>query len=153
MGKKTTTDTIAIENAEIGQIDGVKRLLKNSDLPYKDIDGHFANFIIAITKGEMTGVIGMEDYGNIALLRSFAVEKEHRSNGVGKLLLQRLFSISKQKGIKELYLLTTTADGYFSKFGFKKVDREQLPEKIKSTAEFKSLCPVSSVCMSFSLCS
>jgi amino-acid N-acetyltransferase len=46
-----------------------------------------------------------------------------------------------------MYLLTTTAEGFFARRSYEKVDRDAVPGVIKETAEFQSLCPASAVCM------
>ena len=46
-----------------------------------------------------------------------------------------------------LYLLTTTAEEFFARCGYEPIDRSRVPEAIRATAEFQSLCPASSVCM------
>jgi amino-acid N-acetyltransferase len=51
------------------------------------------------------------------------------------------------QGIKELYLLTNTAEGFFSKIGFNKVERDNVPDSIRATKEFQSLCPSTAACM------
>ena len=54
---------------------------------------------------------------------------------------------AKEKDIKQLYLLTLTADRFFEKECFERISRESMPEAIQNTTEFTSICPVSSVCM------
>jgi amino-acid N-acetyltransferase len=46
-----------------------------------------------------------------------------------------------------MYLLTMTAEGFFERRGYRRVDRTQAPLAIKSTPEFASLCPASSAFM------
>jgi amino-acid N-acetyltransferase len=38
-------------------------------------------------------------------------------------------------------LLTETADGYFERFGFDRVDREQLPSAVSASPELSGACP------------
>jgi amino-acid N-acetyltransferase len=52
-----------------------------------------------------------------------------------------------RQGIKTLYLLTTTAEGFFLKRGFLRIEREGVPAEIRSTEEFKSLCLATALCM------
>jgi amino-acid N-acetyltransferase len=138
---------ILLTIADPAQMSEVQALLKKSKLPFEDIDKHFHNFVCAFRNNSVIGVIGIEEYGTIALLRSFAVDETCRNKGIGLLLLNKLVDISKKKNIKEMYLLTTTARDYFSKHGFTKIDRNVLPPEIKATGEFNSLCPVSAICM------
>lgn len=138
---------LKIIQAEKKYINRVKDLLKESDLPFEDIDEHFEHFLLAKYKDEIIGVVGIEKYLNIALLRSFAVESMHRRKGIGKILFDSLMKNVKGIGIKKIYLLTTTAQKYFAKNGFGIIERKELPKEIQNTKEFKSICPVSAVCM------
>jgi N-acetylglutamate synthase-like GNAT family acetyltransferase len=40
-----------------------------------------------------------------------------------------------------------TAEGFFLKRGYQKIERISAPPEIQGTTEFQGLCPVSSVCM------
>src|SRR5437899_324070 len=50
-------------------------------------------------------------------------------------------------GIRESYLLTTTAQEYFRKRGFKVIDRDEVHPQLLGSAEFQGACPDSAVCM------
>jgi amino-acid N-acetyltransferase len=129
----------------------IKQLLSDASLPSQDIDQHISHFIIAEKSGELIGVIGLELIGKVALLRSAAVVNSERGTGLGKELVAKIKSYAQLNNVEQLYLLTTTASGFFQKLGFERIDREQVPQAIKNTAEFKSICPVSAVCMKLNL--
>ncbi len=130
----------------------IKELLKNNDLPYEDIIASKVQFITEEENGVLVGCIGLERYGEEGLLRSFAVRDKYKNKGIGKRLLNQLIDQSKTYGLKRLHLLTTTADGYFDKNGFKTADRAVAPNDISLTKEFSEICPSSSVYMIKSLC-
>jgi N-acetylglutamate synthase-like GNAT family acetyltransferase len=54
---------------------------------------------------------------------------------------------AEARGIRGLYLLTTTAEHYFPSFGFRAMPREQVPPDVRDTAEFREACPASAVVM------
>jgi amino-acid N-acetyltransferase len=60
----------------------------------------------------------------------------------------RAVAEAEARGIRALYLLTTTAEHYFPSFGFKKVDRADLPDAVRATKEFTTACPDSATAMS-----
>ncbi|ASV30737.1 hypothetical protein CJ263_11200 [Maribacter cobaltidurans] len=137
-----------LDNMEENQSFGnIKELLKNNDLPYEDIIASKVQFITEKENGVLVGCIGVEKYNEEGLLRSFAVRDEYKNKGIGKRLLNQLIDQSKTDGLKRLHLLTTTADGYFDKNGFKTADRAVAPNEISSTKEFSEICPSSSVYM------
>jgi amino-acid N-acetyltransferase len=127
----------------------VFRLLSQADLPVKDLtDDKFKNFLIARAKdGSVIGVIGVEPYQDVGLLRSLVVHPSHREKGLGKHLVYKLESFAQSKGIRVIFLLTITAADFFRKSGYEVTQRDHVPESIAKTEEFKNICPVSAVCL------
>ncbi|MFQ5638354.1 MAG: arsenic resistance N-acetyltransferase ArsN2 [bacterium] len=125
----------------------ITRLLTACQLPYEDIGVHIGNFILAKNDKELVGVVGLQVQGRVGLLRSLAVAPKFRHRGVGSALCGRILDFAVQQGVEEFYLLTTTADRFFARLGFAKVARKDLPQAIKNTEEFSSLCPETAVCM------
>ncbi|WP_276503984.1 hypothetical protein [Terrimonas pollutisoli] len=62
-------------------------------------------------------------------------------------MVNTLEQAAKSKEIISMYLLTETASKYFEKKGYKTIDREQVPEPVKASSEFSSVCPVSATVM------
>ncbi|HLK29981.1 MAG TPA: arsenic resistance N-acetyltransferase ArsN2 [Puia sp.] len=133
------------------ELEDIKKLLQQSDLPVEDISSDKVEFIVAIDSENIVGCIGIESYGTDGLLRSFAVAENFRSNNIGNELLQHLIMYSEQKNIKTLHLLTTTAEKYFLKKSFAIHNRNEAPQTIKQTTEFSEICPSSSVYMQLQL--
>ncbi|MFX1607076.1 MAG: GNAT family N-acetyltransferase, partial [Promethearchaeota archaeon] len=88
----------------------------------------------------LVGSVGLEIYGESALLRSLAVHPDFQGKGIGTRLVNRIIDTVKKKGITRLYLLTDTAEDYFKKKGFVNVTRDQVPEDMKQSVEFATLC-------------
>ena len=128
-------------------------LLTGAELPVEDLTNEkMQNFMVA--RGEdntIIGVVGIEMFQEIGLLRSLAVQSAIRGKGLGSQLTREIESFACSKGIKTLYLLTMTAADFFSKFTYQVIQRNQAPESIQNTAEFNNLCPVSAVCFCKSL--
>ena len=94
------------------------------------------------------GVIGIEPYGNTALLRSLVVTPLARGAGIGRGLVTALESAAIERGTRELWLLTIDADAFFSTLGYFTRRRGDAPDPIRGSAEFSSLCPGDAVLMS-----
>ena len=62
-------------------------------------------------------------------------------------LVTRIVSDAESRGIHALYLLTLTAELYFPRFGFERVERDAVPAEIRETVEFKSACPSTATVM------
>ena len=136
-----------IRNATDVDLSAVEKLLMASDLPLAGVRDNFSSFIVAEEAGEIAGAIGLEEYGSAALLRSAVVSPEHRGSGIGGKLVEQLLEQAEEAGIDELYLLTTTAEKYFPRFGFTPTTRSAVPDSVKASAEFQGACPDTAVVM------
>lgn len=126
----------------------VKKLLAACKLPSTDLeDEHFEHFFGCGGKADPKGVVGVELYGTFGLLRSLAVDQAARRRGCGKGLVKEAEQYAAGRGVQSLYLLTTTAEDFFAALGYMRVDRAQVPEAIRNTREFSSLCLSSSSVM------
>jgi amino-acid N-acetyltransferase len=96
---------------------------------------------------KLIGMIGLEIFDAVALLRSLAVAPEQRKHGLGKSLVASAEAYAARQGIGSLYLLTTTARDFFSRLGYTDTAREDAPSSIKATSQFSGLCPSSSAFM------
>ena len=138
---------ITVIFADAKEEEAIKNLLLEAGLPHEDVSNHLHHFLVAKSNDTLIGVVGLEVLGEFGLLRSLVVASPHRGKGIGKMLYERILACAHLQGIKELYLLTTTAEGLASKFGFSRVERNNTPEPIQATAEFHRLCPSNAVCM------
>jgi amino-acid N-acetyltransferase len=136
-----------IRNATNADLPAVESLLSASDLPIDGVQDNFAHFFVAEHDGAIAGAIGLEEFGAVALLRSAVVSPEHRGSGIGRQLVERLLEGAEVAGIEELYLLTTTAEKYFPRFGFTHTTRSAVPAVVKASAEFHGACPDTAVVM------
>jgi amino-acid N-acetyltransferase len=126
----------------------VKQLLSESKLPTGDITArHLTHFFGCGSDDELEAVVGLELYGDVALLRSLAVAPGRRGTGLGSRLVAHAERHAQDQGVKSLYLLTTTAEAFFLRLGYARIPREEAPAAIKSTKEFAGICPVSSAFM------
>ena len=89
----------------------------------------------------------MERFGPVGLLRSLAVSMGARGRGLGRALVSAMEDEARAAGVADIYLLTTTADRFFSKLGYVRIGRDEAPVAIRSTAQFSALCPSSAVVM------
>jgi amino-acid N-acetyltransferase len=125
----------------------VERLLVASSLPLDGVREALGDFVVVEAGDEVVGVAGLEVCCSYALLRSVAVASEWRSHGIGRALVTRIISDAEARGIRALYLLTTTAEHYLPSFGFRQITREEVPADVRETAEFQSACPASATVM------
>jgi amino-acid N-acetyltransferase len=123
-------------------------LLASADLPTEDLtEAHCEHFFFTGPASRPTGLVGLEIFDGVALLRSLVVTPESRGQGVGTALLEHAQDHARGRGARELYLLTTTAEKYFEKSGFVRAARAAAPAAISSTREFANICPSNSAFM------
>ena len=133
--------------AEPAEEEAIRKLLMDAKLPAEDFARHLQHFLVAKQNDTLIGVIGLEIYEEFGLLRSLVVAPHYRGQGLGKKLCEKVFSYAHELGIKNLYLLTTTAEKFFPKLGFDPIARDSVPVSIQATEEFSSICPATAVCM------
>jgi len=123
-------------------------LLQAQGLPASDItDEHLEHFFFMGSAGSPAGLVGVEIYGADALLRSLVVAEAARDQGLGSALVQHAEDYAASCSVGAMYLLTTTAETFFERRGYRRVDRTEAPQAIQTTVEFASLCPSSSAFM------
>ena len=138
---------ITITPASAEDLEPIKALLVANGLPVAGVDDHWKTFIIARDGGRIVGCGGAEAYQFAALIRSVAVDPDYRSSGIGRRIVRQLLDRLASRGLREFYLLTTTAEEYFKKRGFKPIDRDEVHPQLLSSREFQDACPESAVCM------
>lgn len=126
----------------------VTRLLGEAALPVADLsEAKLAHFLGRGAADAPEGVVGLELYPPVALLRSLAVASNVRGRGVGRALLADAERYARGHEVKDLYLLTTTAERFFAREGYERVAREAAPRAIQETIEFSTLCSASAALM------
>jgi amino-acid N-acetyltransferase len=137
-----------IRAATGGDLSAVRTLLAAAGLPLDGVEENFTDFIVAEDgESRIAGVIGIERYGASALLRSAAVAPSSRGTGLGSRLVKRILERASTSGVRDVYLLTTTAEEYFPRFGFTRAARTDVPDAVKASREFQGACPDTAVVM------
>jgi len=126
----------------------IQALLRDCELPYEDLSPeHLTHFFVIKDPYQLVGSVGLEMCGKFGLLRSLALAKAIRGQGLGLQLVEQIEAYARSQKITALYLLTTTADRFFAHLGYQETSRESAPAPLQETAEFQNICPASAVCM------
>jgi len=129
----------------------IRALLAAAQLPTDDLDSIAPYFVVVREADQVVGTGALQWFGDAALLRSVAVAAEFRKAGLGRRIVAELEKAARAAGISQLILLTTTARGFFEPLGYRVIDRQTVPEGLHQSEEFRSLCPISAVCMAKSI--
>ena len=135
-----------MRRAAVSDWPAIEALLRESGLPVTGARDNLDDFIVA-GPDQVLGCVGLERYGSTGLLRSLAVSPAERGNGVGRALVDACLSHARASGITTLVLLTETAEPFFARLGFRRVDRTEVPDAVRASAEFRGACPASAVAM------
>jgi amino-acid N-acetyltransferase len=136
-----------IRRSTSDDLEQIAPLLDAAGLPPLPGNLPLANVLVALQDAAVIGVIALEVRGLRGLLRSVAVDSGHLRRGVGTSLLQSLLARAQELSLRELYLLTEDAEGFFEKAGFVAVPRDTVPAEICSTSEYREQCPESATVM------
>ena len=137
----------SIRRATASDLGAVTSLLKENKLPVAGVADWIEDFLVAESDDHIVGSIGVERYGDYMLLRSAAVAPSEQGRGIGRSLVDAVLSNAERAGSKAVFLLTTTAEGYFLSFGFEQIDRASVPHDLGDSEELKDACPSSATVM------
>jgi len=140
---------VKLRRATAGDLPRVKDLLILRSLPLEGVTENFERFWVAEGERELVGAAGLEVHGRYGLLRSLAVLPTAANVGIGSRLTWQLLEEAVGQGLREVYLLTTTASEFFPRFGFVRVRRREVPSDVLESREFEA-CPSTAVVMRWS---
>lgn len=141
------TASIALRSSTSADDPRLRAFLDAVGLPSSDVETGQQEYLLAEEEGRLVGTIGLERVGDDALVRSLAVAPERRGQGLAARLDDAAVALARSRGIRSLYLLTTTAEAYAARRGYERIPRSEVPLDILALRQFKALCPSSAACM------
>jgi amino-acid N-acetyltransferase len=139
--------SFSIEPAQPADLAAILDLLASHRLPQAEVERHLGTALVVREGGRVAGCAVLEPYDTVGLLRSVAVAQSQRGLGVGIRLTEAAVALARARGIKALYLLTETAAGFFPRFGFRPVSRDEVAPAVRQSIEFTRACPASALAM------
>ena len=139
--------SIVIGPANDHDLRAVHDLLARLNLPLDGVDDHLRTMLVAKDGPQIVGTAALELYSEGALLRSVAVDANQQGRHLGSRLTEAALRLARTHGAEEVFLLTTTAERFFPKFGFEPIARADVPASVQASIEFRSACPASAIVM------
>ena len=139
--------TVHVERATTEDLPAIIGLLVKSQLTVEGLTDHLATSLVARNQTTIVGTVTLEMFDDGALLRSLAVEPAARGRGIGHRLVHESIALAANASAPAVYLLTITAEQFFPRFGFERIERADVPGSLLRSAEFAYACPPSSIVM------
>ena len=130
-----------IERAHAQDAEHVLRLLEENQLTTDGLLNHLATILVARLDHRIVGTAALEIHSDGALLRSVAVSSVVRGRGLGAELVESALHVAEELSVRDVYLLTFTAENYFQRFGFQLLDRGDVPAAVRTSVQFTHACP------------
>jgi amino-acid N-acetyltransferase len=134
-------------NSTPSDLPDIIALLKSAALILDGVEEIADRFLLTFQDEKLVGCAALESYDETALLRSVAVREAERGSGLGQEIIRRMLDQARDGGFENVVLLTSTAEGFFTRFGFRRITRDDAPDSVKSSVEFRVACPESATVM------
>ncbi|MFD0767324.1 N-acetyltransferase [Bacillus sp. CGMCC 1.60114] len=97
---------------------------------YSSIYEDLQSFVVAVLNNQVVGISSLTILDrNLAEVRSLAVSPAYVGKGIGKALVKQIIKETENLEITKLISLTYQIE-FFSKLGFNRVDKNELPQKM-----------------------
>ncbi len=94
---------------------------------------HLRDHFVVEDRSSQNSIIGVSALGicweDLAEIRSLAIAKNEQGKGLGSQLVETCLEEARSLGLKRVFTLSYVP-GFFSKLGFKEVEKSVLPHKI-----------------------
>ncbi len=126
-----------LRKAKLADVKKIQRLInfyakKNEMLPLSlsELYDNIRNFYVYEKDGRILGCGALRvTWDKLGEIRSVAIQRSKQKAGIGKKIVRMCLKEARQLGLEKVFVLTYKPD-YFKKFGFKDVDKYQLPHKV-----------------------
>jgi len=128
--------------------DALKAALVKAGLPADDIAAPDRLFWRFEREDDMpAGFGGLEIHAPDALMRSVVILPPLRRRGIGRSIVAALEQEAQWRGCEAIYLLTMSEADFFARLGYAPCQRHDVPDAIRASDQFASLCPATATVM------
>jgi amino-acid N-acetyltransferase len=132
-----TESTLTYRTATTADVKRIFELLKAAHLPVQHADSSLDTTLVAEKDGIIVATGAVEVHGESAVVRSVAVDAALRGGGVGRSLSEALLDLGRQNQVRDLYLFTREAYGFWQKLGFRDTTLEAWPEAARASWQYR----------------
>lgn len=138
---------VLIRPAIRSELAGIRQLLASQDLPYERFEERLSHLLVAQSEGMVVGCVGLELIDRMGIIRVLAVEPDFQEEDIDRQLIEHILDYARLANLEEVYAFTSSISPYLEELGFKVVDREELPARIKELPDLETLYPEGSLCL------
>src|SRR3989304_4683037 len=124
MQRQSSIGRVFLRAAVAPHLPQIVEMLRGAGLIVAGVEDHLGAFLVAADGERVIGSAGLEVYGDVALLRSVAVDEGLRGQGLGRRLATAALANARRLGVREVALLTTSAAPFFRRLGFHEAERQ-----------------------------
>jgi amino-acid N-acetyltransferase len=129
----------------------IAQLLHEGGLPAGAARERVGRTVVAQADRKVIATAAWEPVGEVALLRSVAAASDARGAGLGTLIVAATLRQVTRAGLRDVYLVTADAEGFFARCGFRTIPREELPDAVAAHRQITRECPASAPVMKLTL--
>jgi len=115
----------------------VEELLRGAGLPVPAPDDPEVHFVVIADEDGVAACAGWETYGELALVRSVAVRKRSRGQGLGRRVVEAVLRALEDLRVRDVTLVTIDAAAFFRPLGFEAIERAEVPGPVRASPEFR----------------
>jgi len=138
---------ITLDVGSDADLPAIRVLLTQAGLPLDGLMEPPTRFVVARNGDRLVGVGALEQHGSDGLLRSLVVEPEVRATGIGSGIVTELERWADEIGLTGTYILTDTAERFFSRRGYRRIGRRDAPPAVMGSIEWATACDESATAM------
>ncbi len=126
-----------LRRAREEDIPQIEALITAEGLPAYGLAEYLETFFILNEGERAVGCVGLEVYGEAALLRSVVVAPERRGRVDGRRLVEAALAEARERSVRRVYLFTMHADSFFRRLGFREVDLGEFEEAVRASRQYE----------------
>ncbi len=129
--------SVGLRRAREEDIPQIEALITAEGLPAYGLAEYLETFFVLNEGERAVGCVGLEVYGQAALLRSVVVAPEHRGRVDGQRLVEAALTEARERSVRRVYLFTMHADGFFRRLGFREVSLDGFEQAVRASRQYE----------------
>jgi len=128
-----------LRSARPDDLSAIDALIISEHLPAFRTADFLDTFWVLEGERGLSGCVGLEVFGEAALLRSVITAPELRGKGFGDVLVRKAFGEARKRGVKRLYLFTMDKAPFFTRHGFEHCTMDDFEPAARQCSQYSIL--------------